>query len=392
MASDTERTYGEDVLERLLDEGDRVVVNGSDVHIKTSTPHWRDGQLDEWLVARTDELASEESAGPKPGLKMLLSILFRPEAFLVQLRDRATKYKMSAESDSSLDLADSAIAVTSEELSLSGDVRTLWRYERADSTARSRPAFLHLHAGGFFVGAPDGQDNFLRYVADRADAVVFDLDYSLSPERKFPHAVNEAFAALRHIHAHAAEYGIDPKRIVVGGGSAGANLTAAVTHLAAAEHPTLIAGQILMNPVLGLGRTAPAGFAWTSDDFPVEEEARAQVGRIEEPRKNRAMRVMFDAYRGRTDADSEPLLSPWLATSFDGLPPALITTAEMDALRPEGEFYAGQLAAAGVPVRTLRYRGVLHETGGMFGYVPQAEAVAIEVVKAIAPTASGRGE
>lgn len=387
MASEKERAYGEEVLDRLLHEGDRMVVNGSGVHIKTSTPHWREGQLDEWLVARTDELASEGSAGPKPGLKTLLSIFFRPEAFLVQLRDYATKYKMSAESDSSLDLADATLAVTSEKLSLSGDVRTLWRYEREDSTARSRPVFLHLHAGGFFVGAPDGQDNFLRYVADRADAVVFDLDYSLSPERKFPHAVNEAFATLRHIHAHAAEYGIDPKRIVVGGGSAGANLTAAVTHLAAAEDPSLIAGQVLMNPVLGLGRTAPAGFAWSSEDFPVEEKARAQVGRIAEPRKNRAMRVMFDAYRGRADADAEPLLSPWLAMSFDGLPPALITTAEMDALRPEGEFYAGQLAAAGVPVRTVRYRGVLHESGGMFGYVPQAEAVALEVVAAITRTA-----
>lgn len=387
MTFEDRRTYGEEAIERLLQDGDRVMVNGSEVQIKVSAPDWRDGQLDESLVTRSEELASKEMAGPKPGLGMLFSILFRPEAFLVQLRDRATKYKMTAEADSSLDLATSEIVVVSEQLPLPGDARTLWRYEKADSVSRSRPAFLHLHAGGFFVGSPDGQDNFLRYVADRADAVVFDLDYSLSPERKFPHAVDESFEAVRHIRAHAAEYGIDPKRIVVGGGSAGGNLTAAVAHRALAEDPSLMAMQLLMNPALGLGRSVPAGFEWRADDFVVEEEARPTVGKIEDPRKNRAIQVMYKAYRGRKDPDSEPLLSPWLATSFEGLPPALITTAEMDALRTEAEFYAGQLAAAGVPVRTIRYRGVMHESGGMFGYVPQAEAVAIEVVKAIASTA-----
>ena len=249
--------------------------------------------------------------------------------------------------------------------------------------AEGRPALLHLHAGGFFVGRPTGDDNFLKFIADRSGAVVFDLDYSLSPENRFPHALNEALAAARHIRDHAAEYGIDPARIAIGGGSAGGNLAAAVAAKASVEDTSLFALQVLMNPVVGPGRSVPDGFRWRADDFVVDNSARALVGRIEDPRKDRTMQIMFRAYLGKHSGD-DTFISPWLAEDLSNLPPALVTTAEMDALRPEAEFYAGQLSSAGVPVRTIRYLGIKHDSPGMFGYIPQAEAIGLEVADALA--------
>jgi acetyl esterase/lipase len=381
------RAYDDDALHRLLQVQDRLTVNGVDVHLRRATETERAGLLDPWLLKRTEELAARPAVGPKPGIGTLFSMLFRPETFLVSLRERAEKFTMSPNAGSSIDLTESPVRVTSERLTLWKEPNTLWKYEKVDAEAGRRPAFLHLHAGGFFVGRPTGDDSFLKFVAERSGAVVFDLDYSLSPEHRFPHAVNEALAAARHLRDHADEYGIDPARIVIGGGSAGGNLTAAVAVKARADDPTLLALQVLMNPALGMGQTTPTGFRWNATDFVVDESVRRLVGRIADPRKDRAMRTMFNAYRGNESGD-HPLLSPWLADDLTGLPPALVTTAEMDALRSEGEFYVGQLASAGVPVKAIRYLGVKHESGGMFGYIPQAEAVALEVVMAIADLAA----
>lgn len=91
----------------------------------------------------------------------------------------------------------------------------------------SRPVFLHLHGGAFSAGTPIGRDPVLRLIADRSEAVVFDLDYSMIPERTFPQAVHEAVAPLAHIRCNADVWGLDDSRLVIGGGSAGGNLSAA---------------------------------------------------------------------------------------------------------------------------------------------------------------------
>ena len=376
------RAYDDAALRRLMEEETHVEVNGADVLVKKATVDDRPGLLDPWVLAHEEEQRKNASVVPNR-LRMLLSILFRPEAFLVQLRERAEHLVLSADADVTVDLTEREVEVSSEQLTLWKNAVTLWKYQPKEPAAGPRPCFLHFHGGGWFAGKPRGRDNVLKYIADHADAVVFDLDYSLSPEHKFPHAPNEAYAALRHIYQHADQYGIDRKRIAVGGGSAGGNLTAAITLMEKERGEQMMALQLPINAVVLLGPTCPPGYAWRADDFVVDESMKPYVGRIVDPVSDRALRTMVNAYRG-TESSENPILSPGLADDLTGLPPAIIITSELDSLRSQAEFYAGQLVKAGVPVRTVRYRGITHATPGLFGHVPAAEAIALEIVAAIA--------
>lgn len=379
------RPYDDVALRRLREEETRVEVFGTEVAVKKATAEDRPGMLDPWLLAREAELRAAGRGKRPQGLRMLFMMLFRPEQLLIELRGRAEAVVLSPDDHSTLDLAEGEITVDCEELRLHEHPTKLWKYEPTRPPTGPRPCFLHVHGGGFFAGKPTGRDNMLKYVADRADAVVFDLDYSLSPEVKFPHAVHETHAAVRHLHEHAEEYGIDPARIVVGGGSGGANLTAAATLLEKKHGTAMIAHQVLMSPAVIFGRTTPPGYRWSADDFVVDDSMRDQVGRIVDPAKDRGLKTMTDAYRGSASTD-DPLISPALTPDLSGLPPALVMTSEMDSLRPQGEYYAARLEQAGVPVRTLRYRGIMHASAALFGYIPQAEAMAQEIVGVLAST------
>lgn len=376
------QAYDDAALAQLATEQESCEVNGYTVHVRAAVPDLPPGALDPWLARREERDRQSDRKSPRPSLGLLLALALRPERALVRLRDMAEGVVLSPDA-SAPDLTRGTVQVTSEVLELWRNPVRLWRYESLPTSGLARPAFLHLHGGGWFAGRPTGADQFLRYLAERSGAVVFDLDYSLSPEHKFPHALEEARSALRYLHDHAATYGLDPRRIAVGGGSAGGNLTAATALKARADGGPQMALQVLMNPVVLLGRAQPPGLTWRDADFVVADEARKSVGTIQDPARSRALRGMCRAYIGAADA-TEPLLSPALAPELSGLPPAMVFTAEFDILRPQAEHYAGQLAHAGVEVRTVRYRGTKHETVALFGDVPQAEAIALEISDALA--------
>jgi acetyl esterase len=377
-----DRAYDDGALAQLAREQDCVEVNGSTVHVRAAVEDLAPGQLDPWLARREGRDRQSGRKSARPSLGLLLALALRPERALVRLRDIAEGVVLSP-GEGAADLCRETVRATSEVIQLWRNPVTLWRYERISSDEAPRPAFLHLHGGGWFAGRPTGADQFLRYLADRSGAVVFDLDYSLSPEHKFPHALEEARAVLRHVHDHATTYGIDPARIAVGGGSAGGNLAAATALKARADGGPQMALQVLINPVLVLGGRLPSGLTWRDTDFIVADEARMSVGRIHDPATSRALRGMYRAYIGQADAN-DPLLSPALAPDLRGLPPAHVFTAEFDILRPQAEHYAGQLSKAGVSVKTVRYRGTKHDTTALFGDVPQPEAIALHLADALA--------
>lgn len=380
------RAYPEAALHRLLDLHTAVASFGHDVEVKRSTEDERPGLLDPYLLKamEADKGRAKELGITTSRSRLLFKFLLRPEKFMIDMRHMATDLVLSGDAATTVDLSEKPIEVSHQVLALHEHPVKLWKYAPTEVAAAPRPAFLHLHGGGFFAGVPTGRDNTLKFIADRADAVVFDLDYSLSPEVKFPHAVHETYAAVQHIHDHARDYGVDPDRIVVGGGSAGGNLTAAASQLERRLGTSMIYGQVLIAPALLLGPESPPGYWWNGDEFVVDETMRKAAGRIIDPAADRAIRTMTKTYRGAS-TPADPLMSPAMEEDLSGLPPALIITCEMDSLRPQGEFYAAQLAASGVPVRTLRYRGIMHATPAQFGVVPAAEAIAHEIVGVLRP-------
>jgi len=186
-------------------------------------------------------------------------------------------------------------------------------------------------------------------VAAKNKAVVVSVDYRRAPEYPFPYALHDAQDALLWCRENFRSLGIDPEMIIIGGGSAGANIAAVLAQIARDEGTTGIIGQILNIPVT----CHPDHFPISKHEYySIEQNANAPIVNAFRLRK------FWDNYHPM--ADSNPLASPLLAKSFAGLPPALVQVAGMDPLRDEGLAYAQELKACGVDVVLRIYAGLPH--------------------------------
>jgi acetyl esterase len=235
-------------------------------------------------------------------------------------------------------------------------------------TAAPRPAMVYFHGGGWVVCDLDTHDVVCRTIARRAGAVVVSVDYRLAPEHKFPAAVLDCYAATVWVAANADRLGIDPKRIAVGGDSAGGNLGAVVSLKSRDENGPAIALQAMVYPVTDLSSFATPSYQEFAEGY--------QLTKAE-------MEWFRDHYLRSMEDARNPHASPLLATDLRGLPPALIITAECDPLRDEGEAYAERLREAGVPVTCTRYAGMIHPFFSLSGAIPQALDAIQQVADAV---------
>ena len=228
------------------------------------------------------------------------------------------------------------------------------------------PALVYFHGGAFRVGDLDTHEPTCRLLAGEAACRVIAVDYRLSPEHRFPAAVEDALAATRWAEANATRLGIDPNRIAVGGDSAGGNLAAVVCQQAKELGAPKIACQLLLFPVTQLG-----------SQFPSMQEYAVGYFLEKEP--------LDYCYRGyAADADySDVRLSPLLAKDFSGLPPAYVMLAGCDPLHDEGLEYAAKLRAAGVEVAVADYPGMPHCFTMMLSVLPQAQEAMSAAAKSL---------
>jgi acetyl esterase len=214
------------------------------------------------------------------------------------------------------------------------------------------PAIVYYHGGGHVIGSLDTHDLVARNLCAGTDALVASVDYRMGPEHKFPAAVEDSFAALKWVHAHANELGADPDRIGVHGDSAGANLAAVVALMARDAGGPRLQLQSLVYPV--------ADYSLAGDSYERFAEGYGVLTR-------QAM-VWFRNHYLRTPKDTEDWrASPIKAASLAGVAPAIVVTAECDVLHDDGEGYAEALRRAGVPVEYKEYSGMIH---AFFGMVP----------------------
>jgi acetyl esterase len=220
------------------------------------------------------------------------------------------------------------------------------------NAAAPAPAIVYYHGGGHVIGSLDTHDLVARNLCAGTDALVASVDYRMGPEHKFPAAVEDSFAALKWVHAHANELGADPDRIGVHGDSAGANLAAVVALMARDAGGPRLRLQSLVYPV--------ADYSLAGDSYERFAEGYGVLTR-------QAM-VWFRNHYLRTPKDAEDWrASPIKAASLAGVAPAIVVTAECDVLHDDGEGYAEALRRAGVPVEYKEYSGMIH---AFFGMVP----------------------
>jgi len=209
----------------------------------------------------------------------------------------------------------------------------------------SLPALVYLHGGGWTLFSIDTHDRVMREYASRADCCVIGVDYALSPERKFPVALEQVADVVSQLAAGDGGLGIDAGRIVIGGDSAGANLSVATCLLLRDRAPEL--------PVCAMLLNYGAFVSHCSDD---------SCRRFGGPDYMLGCEEMIRYWRNymRSDEDAQnPLVCPLLA-SLEGLPPAFLAIAECDVLAEQNLDMARRLEEAGVPVRRVVYPGASH--------------------------------
>ncbi|MBN6038150.1 alpha/beta hydrolase [Amycolatopsis sp. 195334CR] len=203
-------------------------------------------------------------------------------------------------------------------------------------------ALVWLHGGGWVMGTLDTEHPWAARLAEAAGVVVVSVGYRLAPENPFPAALDDSYAALAWTAEHAAEFGVDPARVAVGGHSAGGGLAAGVALRARDEQGPAIRFQLLNQP--GLDDRQQSWSARTFTDTPWVNRAKVSS--------------MWGHYlSGRT---ATQYAAPARATDLSGLPPAYVASAEFCPNRDENIEYALRLLQAGVSVELHQWPGTFH--------------------------------
>ena len=252
-----------------------------------------------------------------------------------------------------------------------GDHAVPIRVYRAIDANDEVPTLVWIHGGGWVLGSLDSYDRTCRRLTAALAGVTLSVDYRLAPEHRFPAGLDDCAAVLGWVHEHIGELGGHADAVVVGGDSAGGNLTAATALRNRDERGLPIALQVLVYPVTDFDpdtasmRANANGFLLTGD----------------------TMAWFYDQYVD-DEQRGDPYAAPLQAESLAGLPPALVIVAGHDPLHDEGVAYARRLAADGVPTTLSSYPGHFHGFAIMTRFLADARRAEAEIVDAISRATS----
>ncbi|NNN31700.1 alpha/beta hydrolase [Streptomyces sp. S3(2020)] len=226
-----------------------------------------------------------------------------------------------------------------------GSVRA--RIVRPAGAAGTLPVIVYIHGAGWVFGNAHTHDRLVRELAVGANAAVVFPEYDLSPEARYPVAIEQNYTVAKWVVDEGASKNLDASRIAVAGDSVGGNMTAALTLMAKQRGDVPLVQQVLFYPV-------------TDAAFDTGSYHRFAEGYF---LRRDAMQWFWDQYTTDEAERAQITASPLRATTeqLTGLPPALVITGEADVLRDEGEAYAHKLREAGVPVTAVRYQGIIHD-------------------------------
>ena len=237
------------------------------------------------------------------------------------------------------------------------------------------PAHLYIHGGGWIGGTIHTPyiDITCQERCAGAKCVVVTVEYRKAPEHPFPTGLNDCHAALTWMFEHADDLGIRTDRVTVGGGSAGANLAAALCLKLRDENGPRLALQLLEVPALDLTLTSPS-MDRNSTGYGLDL---------------RTIKRLLPYYLPSTEDVTNPYASPLLATDLSGLPPAYIMSAEYDPLCDDGQRYAERLTEAGVGATFSLQKGHIHISSALTKVMASAREWRTEMIAALTKANEG---
>lgn len=225
------------------------------------------------------------------------------------------------------------------------------------------PVFVFFHGGGWVLGTLDEYDVLCQEICRQASCIVISVDYRLAPQYPFPIPLYDCYAATKWVAENIQKMGGDPKRLAIGGDSAGGNLAAAVTLIAKDKNSPLIQRQVLIYPALNAQFNTLSYYLFANGYYLTRE----------------LMQLFWKMYLQSSNDSQNYYACPLLAPTLSHLPPALIQVADADPLRDEALGYAWRLHEDQVPVRLIRYP-TIH---GFISFNPELD-VAHQGIKEIA--------
>jgi acetyl esterase len=299
--------------------------------------------LAQMTSAQTPNAATDPRINPQ--VRVLLAELNKDSSSFWELpQPKPQEILTGLQNQTSVDMS----GVTTVEKTITEDGRTVKLYIMTPMRAAANPGvLLFIHGGVWIVGNFQNHQRLLRDLVVGSGQIGVFVEYSPLPDAKYPTQLDECYAALKWVSAHAAEIGADGTRIAVAGNSVGGNMTAALALMAKDKNGPKIAYQVLLIPA-------------TDASVDTESYHEFGTGRF---LARAFMKYGWDLYAPDEKTRNSPYVSPLRASQDElkGLPPALVITAENDPLRDEGEAYARKLMDAGVPVAATRYDGMIHD-------------------------------
>ena len=217
----------------------------------------------------------------------------------------------------------------------------------ANGSNQTLPVVIYIHGGGWVLGGFDTHERLVRELSNKANVVIVFVNYTPSPEAKYPIALEQAYAATKWVAENGQSINVNSSRLAVAGDSVGGNIATALTMLTKERGGPSIRFQLLFYPVTDANFDTPSYMMYQNGYWLTRD----------------AMKWFWNNYLTNQTNVKDSTVSPLQASleQLKGLPPALIINGENDVLRDEGEAYALKLLEAGVPVAAVRYHGTIHD-------------------------------
>ncbi len=231
------------------------------------------------------------------------------------------------------------------------------------SGGKDLPVIINFHPGEFILPLQPWMEYEAMRLSRRFNAVVFDVDYRVAPEHKFPAAADDAWQAYLWVLEHAGEYGGDPSTVILNGSGGGATLAALTAHRAKREDK--------LSPIKSVFMVCPVVDNPMISYYPSQDEYATGYFFS----RDEAL-FALEQYLDKPEwYHNNPRIWPIYEQDLSGLPQTLIITTEFDIFRDEGIAYGKKLEAAGVRTSIKCFPHQIHNFIGLPGDAAEIQRV-----------------
>lgn len=218
-------------------------------------------------------------------------------------------------------------------------------YRPAKIVNEKLPGLMWIHGGGYAMGLPELDENFIKNFMATTDCIVVSPDYRLSVYEPFPAALDDCYATLLWMKHNADKLGIRSNQLMIGGDSAGGGLTAGLSLYVRDKGNVNVAFQMPLYPMI--------------DDRMITESSQENYAPVWNSDLNYKGWKYYLGDKFETDNVSK-YAAPSREMDYSNLPPTCTFIGSLEVFRDEAKIYVEKLKEAGVITYFKEYERCYH--------------------------------